>query len=210
MKRHTMGLIVALLAPVWAFAESAAPAASPEAVNPIAVGEKIPDVSVQNAKGEDVNLRALVAEKPTALIFYRGGWCPFCNKHLAEVASIQDEIVKRGYQIVAISTDRPEDVATVEKKGSYPYTILSDSTVAAATAFGVAFKLDEPTATKYAGYGIKLMDTEGTVHNSLPVPAFYLIGTDGTVLFEHHDPDYKVRMKKDEILKAMDDAKSKS
>lgn len=209
MTKAALGLMAAaLLIPAFARAETPAPAASPDAVNPVTVGQQIPDVIVQNGKGEDVNLRALVAQKPAALIFYRGGWCPFCNKHLGEVASIQDEIIKRGYQIVAISTDRPDDVALAEKNGKFPYTLLSDSTVAAATAFGLAFRLDEPTATKYAGHGIKLMDAAGNVHNALPVPAFYLIEKDGTVAFERHDSDYKVRMKKDEILKAMDEVKS--
>jgi len=208
MTKTALGLMAASLICVFARAETPAPAASPDAVKPVTVGQQIPDAVVQNGKGEDVNLRALVAQKPTALIFYRGGWCPFCNKHLGEVASIQDQITERGYQIVAISTDRPEDVAVVEKNGKFPYSILSDSTVAAATAFGLAFTLDEPTATKYTDFGIKLMDTTGNVQNTLPVPAFYLIEKNGTVLFERHDSDYKVRMKKDEILKAMDEAKS--
>lgn len=207
MAKALYGLVAALVLVIQAHAETTAPASTPDAVKPITVGQKIPDVAVQNGKGEDVNLRELVAQKPTALIFYRGGWCPFCNKHLGEVASIQDEITKRGYQIVAISTDRPDDVAVVEQKGSFPYTLLSDSSVAAATAFGLSFKLDEPTATKYADFGIKLMDTAGTVHNSLPVPAFYLIDKDGTITFERHDSDYKVRMKKEEILQAMDEVK---
>jgi peroxiredoxin len=178
-------------------------AESAELAKPITVGDSIPDVVVQNAEGEDVNLRKLTDGHKTAIIFYRGGWCPFCNKHLKEVASVQDEIAQAGYQVIGINADRPEDVAMAQEKKGYPFTILSDSDLTAARAFGVAFKLDDATIKKYNGYGIKLMDSKGEPRYSLPVPAFYLVNPDGKISFEFHDPDYKVRISKKDLLEAI-------
>ncbi len=178
-------------------AESAAQAA------PITVGDTVPPATLQDANGNAVALGDVLAKQKTALIFYRGGWCPFCNKHLSEVASLQDEIAAAGYQVVGINADRPEEVLKAGEKKNYPFMILSDSDLNAARAFGVAFKLDDDTASKYKGYGIKLMDSAGEPRYSLPVPAFYLIDTDGKVTFEHHDADYSKRISKDEIRKAI-------
>lgn len=208
MKRHTMGLIVALLAPVWAFAESAAPAASPEAVNPIAVGEKIPDVSVQNAKGEDVNLRALVAEKPTALIFYRGGWCPFCNKALAAWESRLDEVKGAGGKFIAISPEKPELARGTSKKSHLSYVVLSDSTNKAAEAFDVLFTVDAETRKKYEGYGIDLGEANASGEWKLPHPATFIIDRQGVVRYAHVDPDYaKGRADPGEVIDALKNLK---
>jgi len=187
-----------------AYAEdSAVIAPSAESATPLGVGQSIPDVTLKNSKGEPVSLRALAGQKKTALIFYRGGWCPFCNKHLKEVAELKGEIVQNGYQIVAINPDRPAEIAVAEGKNNFPFLVLSDSDMEAAVAFGLAFKLDDETVKKYTDFKIKLEDSAGQPRYSLPVPAFYLIGTDGKITFEFHDPDYKVRISKDALLQAI-------
>lgn len=177
---------------------------APEKATSLPVGSTIPDVTVQDADGEDVSLRKLVAKQKTALIYYRGGWCPFCNKHLKEVQEVKDQITEAGYQIVAISADRPEKVRAAVDKGQLDYALLSDSAMAGARAFRIAFVVDETTRDRYKKMiNVDFMDTQGKAHNSLPVPAFYLIDTDGKITFEFHDPDYKVRLSKEKILGAI-------
>jgi peroxiredoxin len=170
---------------------------------PITVGDTAPSVTLQDGNGGDVVLGELLAKQKSAVIFYRGGWCPFCNKHLSEVASLQKEIAAAGYQVIGINADRPEEVLKSVEQRNYAFTILSDSDLKAARAFGVAFKLDDDTTAKYKGYGIKLLDSAGEPRYSLPVPAFYLIDTTGKVTFEHHNPDYTKRISKEDILKAI-------
>lgn len=178
-------------------------AASAEQAKPLTVGDSVPDVVVQDGQGNPVRLRDATDGKKSALVFYRGGWCPFCNKHLSDLASLQDDFAKAGYQVIGINPDRPEDVLKAQEKREYPFTILSDSDLAAARAFGVAFKLDDKTVEQYNGYGIKLMDSAGEPRYSLPVPAFYLVDEAGKITFEFHDADYKVRISKDDVLKAI-------
>lgn len=178
-------------------------APSAEQAAPLAAGETVPAVTLQNANGEEVSLNALLAEQKTALIFYRGGWCPYCTRHLSEIAKMEDEIAAAGYQVIGINADSPTDVLKTVEKKTYPFTILSDSDLKAARAFGVAFKLDDATVEKYKGYGIKLEDSAGAPRYALPVPAFYLVDTSGKITFAHFDPDYAKRISKEDVLRAI-------
>ena len=60
---------------------------SAEETRPIAAGEAVPALKLETVDGETFDLNEAIAKKPTVLIFYRGGWCPFCNRHLADVPS---------------------------------------------------------------------------------------------------------------------------
>lgn len=51
-----------------------APASSPTAIRPLLLGSEVPAAQVQTLDGEAADLRAIVAGKPSLLLFYRGGW----------------------------------------------------------------------------------------------------------------------------------------
>jgi peroxiredoxin len=178
-----------------------APSAS--AVSPLPVGAKAPAVTVKSIKGDSLALPAVLAQKPTVLIFYRGGWCPYCNKHLAALAEIEPQLRELGCQIVALSPDDAAGLRTTAGKNHLNYRLFSDHAMEAASAFGVAFRVDEKTIKAYAGYGITLTPVPGEPDARwLPVPAVYVIGRDGTVKFVHADPDYKVRLSAGAVLAA--------
>jgi thiol-disulfide isomerase/thioredoxin len=77
---------------------------------------KIPDVTVKDIDGKGLKLREMAAGRPMLLVFYRGGWCPFCNRQLAGLQEIKDQIADKGYQLVAVSADRPEKNSTVSER----------------------------------------------------------------------------------------------
>lgn len=214
MKPGTTALTLLLvLTAAAAFAEGSeskststgAVVSSASAAAPLAVGDQVPGLVLRDLEGNAFDLNKAIAEKPTALIFYRGGWCPFCSAHLAKVQEAEEEILAKGYQILAISPDRPENLKQSVDKGKLTYQLLSDSDMAAAKAFGLAFRLDDDTLAKYKGYGIDLTAASGgTNQDTLPVPAFYLVSTDGTIQFEHHDPNYMKRIAEEDILSALE------
>ena len=120
-------------------------------------GTKIPEVSkLKTVKGKNFDLNKAISEKPTVLIFYRGGWCPYCNAQLSKLNSIESKLVEMGFQIIAISPDKPENLRESIKKHKLTYLLLSDSKMETAKAFGVAFKVDEATLFKYKAIGIDL------------------------------------------------------
>lgn len=169
---------------------------------PLKVGDSIPDVKLRTEDAKEVSLRKLVSEKPTVLIFYRGGWCPFCNRHLQSLAGIEDDLNKAGVQLLAISMDQPAKLKATPDREKLHYRLLSDSDATAATAFGIAFKVDDKTVEKYKGYGINLDAASGSDHHILPHPAVFVADTSGKIRFAHFNPDYKVRLEPAKILEA--------
>ena len=160
-----------------------------------AVGDTIPDVSVMTVDKTELKLREAVKEKPAVLIFYRGGWCPYCTRHLMALAGIEDELTAAGFQLLAISADKPEKIAETPNRDKLGYTLLSDSTMEAAKAFGLTFKVPDKTVKEYKDeYQIDLEAASGQTHHLLPHPAVYIVDQKGTVRFAHVNQDYKDRL----------------
>ena len=171
-------------------------------VKPLKAGEKVPAVTIYSGDSKTVQLKKLVQQKPTVLVFYRGGWCPYCNKHLSALSSADAELKKLGYQIIALSIDSPEFVKKAAVDKSYSYTLYSDYKGDAAKAFGLAFKVNDALVKKYKNsYSIDLEKYSGQEHHILPVPAVYLIDTNGKIQFLHHDANYKKRLDNKILLK---------
>ena len=174
---------------------------------PLPLGAKVPAALVKTMDGAELDLAAAVAGKPTLLVFYRGSWCPYCNKHLAALAELEPELLKLGYQILAVSPDDPAGLATMTEKNHLSYRLLSDRKMQAAGALGLAFRVNAATVEKYQGWKIDLAPVPGEpAARWLPVPAAYLIAADGTIRFVHANPDYKVRLAAADLLAAAKNA----
>lgn len=171
-------------------------------VTPVLTGTTIPDVSLQSIEEDSLLLRQLIAEKPTVIIFYRGGWCPYCNKHLAQLQEAHSKLADLGYQILAISPDMPEFLKESLQEKDLGYTLLSDSDMEASKAFGLAFKVDQETVERYKKNGLDLAERSGHEHYLLPAPAVFLVNPDGLITFQYVNPDYKTRIKPDVLLAA--------
>jgi len=169
---------------------------------PLKVGNSVPDVKLRTEENQEVRLRKLVSEKPTVLIFYRGGWCPYCNRHLQALVGIEKDLLAAGAQLLAISPDQPSKLKETPDREKLGYRLLSDSDATAAQAFGIAFKVDDATVEKYKTYKIDLDAASGKSHHLLPHPAVFVAGTNGVIRFAHVNPDYKVRLDPDKILAA--------
>lgn len=180
-----------------------APAPSAEAVKPLAIGARVPDVRLRSADEQEVALAPLLRGGKTVLIFYRGGWCPYCNKHLAELAELEPELLELGWQIIALSPDSPAALTPTSTKNKTSYRLLSDRAMRAADAFGVAFRVDEATVKKYREYQIDLPPVPGdSAARWLPVPAVFLVDRDLGVRFSHVNADYKNRLSAEALLAA--------
>lgn len=171
-------------------------------VQPLRAGQKAPAAILRRPDGQKADVAALYGRKPTVLIFYRGGWCPYCNKHLAQIATAEPKLLRMGYQVLALSPDRPKELAKTLGKQRLGYQLLSDSDVVLARAFGLVFRVDDPTLKKYRGYGIDLEKASGRDHHLLPVPAVYIVDKTGTIRFAHWDADYKKRLAPEDLLNA--------
>ncbi|MHC4475987.1 MAG: peroxiredoxin-like family protein [Planctomycetota bacterium] len=176
---------------------------SAQEIRPLLVGAQAPKLSLNTLEGRSFDLNSAIARKPTVIVFYRGGWCMYCNNQLSQLVLIEEQIKNLGFQIIAISPDKPKKLAESIDKHHMRYTLLSDSTVEAAKAFGIAFKLDDATLAKYAEYGIDLDDASGQSHHLLPVPSVFITDTAGTIKFQYVNPDYKTRLDPNTLLAAL-------
>lgn len=121
----------------------------------------------------------MVAASPTMLIFYRGGWCPYCSKQLAGIQDIEQDLKRLGYTIIAVSTDSPENLSNMLGKEKLSYTLLSDNDLTAAKKFRVAYKAPQ-------SYDKILPETSGekNADKLLPVPSIFILDTAGKIQFE--------------------------
>jgi peroxiredoxin len=158
-----------------------------EDVSPILIGEKLPQAKLYNAKNEAIETTTIF-NKPTVLVFYRGGWCPYCNVHLAELAKTEAEILKLGYQIVAVSPDdfqnREETLSGIKMN----YQVFSDKNGDFIKSLGLAYKAPEKSKAYIA------QKTKGTVTEILPVPTLLVVNATGEVLMEYINPNITKRV----------------
>lgn len=176
---------------------------NPTEVSPLTIGSSVPSIVLSDPFGNTEDLAALSTEN-TLIVFYRGGWCPFCSAELSELASIEEELYDRGINIVAISPDQPEYLRETLDEIKTDYLLLSDSNMNAAKTFGIAFREDPETVQNLKENGMDIEKRTGMDHNMLPVPSVFLVNGMGIVEFQYVNPDYKHRIDKDVLLAAVD------
>jgi len=176
----------------------------PFAVQPLLSGSKSPTFVAKDATGKSFAFDAEKRDRPAVLIFYRGGWCPYCNVHLQELRKVEDQLIAAGADLFFLSPDSPakltEAIEASDEQNNY--TLLSDASMEISKAFGIAFKLDDETIDRYKNYGIDLEQSSGYDHHLLPAPAVFIVDTDGLIKFQYVNPDYKVRLSPEVLLAA--------
>lgn len=172
------------------------------AIKPLMIGQPIPAGSLKTAEGKPFDLQSAAKKQPLAIIYYRGGWCPYCNVQLGQLQTIDPELQKLGYRIIAISADKPSKIKESLDAGEMTYTLLSDASMETAQAFGIAFEVDKPMIELLTSYKIDIEDASGEKHHLLPVPSVFLVGTDGIIDFSYSNPDYKTRLAPEVFLEA--------
>ncbi len=105
-------------------------------------------------------------------------------------------------QLLAISPDKPSKLRETIDKHKMGFTLLSDSQMSAAQSFRVAYQLDDQTLAEFKEYNIDVEEASGQKHHMLPVPAVFLVGTNGLIQFEYVNPDYKVRLEPELLVAA--------
>ena len=181
-------------------------AASAEAAQPLAVGTTAPDFTASRVDKTRYVFSAKHLTRPVVLIFYRGGWCPYCNGQLADMHTVEPKLRAAGFEVLFVSTDRPELLYSSLKEQTRPlattYTLLSDPKLEAAQAFHIAFHLDDKLYAEELKWGVDLEKTTGTKAHALPVPSVFIIDKTGIIRFVYSDPDFRVRLSAEELSKA--------
>ena len=173
-----------------------------EDVCPIKIGTEIHNAIVRTLDDKEISIKKITAGQKSLIIFYRGGWCPYCNLHLSELQTIENELVNLGYKLIAISMDKPENLTATIDKQNLKYELYSDSKANACKEFGIAFKVENEYVNKLKGFNMDIEASAGEKHHILPVPSVFLIDENGIVKFEYVNPNYKERINAKLLLEA--------
>lgn len=157
------------------------------------INSKAPDFKAKDQNGNEVVLKDIRKKGPVVLIFYRGYWCPYCNKELQKLEDSLQLIKEKGAQLIAITPEKQEGIAKTIEKTKASYSIVADSAMKIMKAYDVAYQVDDKTVGRYKMANIDLAENNGQKAGSiyLPVPAVYIINKDGEISYRFFDFDYR-------------------
>lgn len=158
------------------------------------VGQKAPDFDGQDQYGQQFSLNSLLKEGPVVLIFYRGDWCPVCNRYLGRFQDSLHLIMNAGGQVLAITPETNDNIQNTLAKAKVGLKVMSDREEQVIDAYGVKFRVTKGYQNKIKlALGDDIATNNGQEEANLPVPATYIIGRDGIIRFRQFDLDYRVR-----------------
>jgi peroxiredoxin len=159
-------------------------------------GDKAPLFTATSHSGKEI---ATNTTGTTILLFYRGYWCPYCNKQLSALNDSLSFLQDNGASVVAVTPEKYESVDKTIEKTKASFDIISDTSNKILKLFGVDFKVDENTVNRYKKLGVDFSSVNGNDENTLPVPAVFII-KDGIIKKVWFDKDYRKRPTVKELL----------
>ncbi|CAK9075285.1 Putative peroxiredoxin Rv1608c (Bacterioferritin comigratory protein) (Thioredoxin peroxidase) (Thioredoxin-dependent peroxiredoxin Rv1608c), partial [Durusdinium trenchii] len=169
------------------------------------VGQAFPDFELPDHNGSAVRSSELLSEGPLVVTFYRGGWCPYCNLALRALQDKLPEMKELGANLVAISPQLPDGSLSTAEQNSLEFSVLSDVGLKVASDAGVVWEIPEYAMEWHQKFfGMDLESTNGAGNsNKLPVPATFVIGRDGRVLWRFVEAKYWERANPEDIVNAL-------
>jgi peroxiredoxin len=164
-----------------------------ESMAKVQVGQSAPDFVARDLAGNETRLSSLIGGKKALLLFYRGGWCPFCNEQLAAIARDYQKFQGLNATVVAVSGEEVEKGKGLLLKLQLPFVLLSDTSFEAIDSYGVR---DENLSEHVRARGI----------NQLPKPSAFVIDGAGIVRYRYIGKNAPDRPKNEDLLRALGEA----
>lgn len=162
-----------------------------EAPEGLFIHSKAPDFKATSQYKSEVRLRDLVKKGKVVLVFYRGQWSPYCNRYLKRLQDSLQFITEKGATVIAVSPEKPENIALTVEKTKAEFSILHDEGLKIMKAYDVDYEVPENTLKQLKNTGIDLSENNGKNGNFLPITATYIIDKESTVIYRFFDKDYK-------------------
>jgi peroxiredoxin len=171
-------------------------------------GDKAPEFTLNDPDGNPVSSRELLAKGPLVISFYRGVWCPYCNLELQALQEALPLINARGANLVAISPQTAPNSRKSQRDNKLQFSILSDEQSKVAALFGLRFSLPDYLIDLYKSFKNDLPAFNNDPAWVLPMPARFVIGTNGIIAYAEVNPDYTQRPDPSELLPVLDRLKT--
>ncbi len=164
------------------------------------IDSKAPDFKGKDQQGNEIRLKDQLKKGRVVLVFYRGYWCPFCNKELSRLQDSLELIRAKGAMVIAVSPEKAENMSKTAEQTKASFPLIHDEGLKIMKAYEVAFELQENTVTRYRNANIDIEKINGDNGRWLPVPAVYIIDKDSRILYRFFDTDYRKRPSVKELL----------
>jgi len=165
------------------------------------LNDKAPDFTAKDQNGKNISLKNELKNGSVVLVFYRGQWCPFCNRQLKQLEDSLGQITAKGARVLTITPEKEDNITKTITKTKASFSILHDEGLRIMKSYDVAFKVDDKTIETYKKYGIDFSDANGVANGAnLPVPAVYVINKEGKIVYKYFDADYRKRSSVKDIL----------
>jgi peroxiredoxin len=168
-----------------------------------AVGDRLPGFVLPDENGKTVRLGELLQSGPLVVTFLRGHWCPYCRLSAISIAAAQDDIIALGGQLVAILPELPEFSGKLKAAAKATFPFLTDAANGYALSLNLAIWVGLEMEQMFADAGINLPAYHGNSAWFLPIPATFVLSSDGIIVARHVDPDHRRRMEIGDILEAV-------
>lgn len=166
------------------------------------VGDAAIDGDLKDWKGNTISLSQLWKEGPVVLMWYRGGWCPYCNIQLRAMQQNLDTIENAGARLVILTPELPEKAKETAEANDLNIVALHDKDLELAKKYGIVFDLPAPIAPMYRDSG-RLKEFNGNDALQLPLSATYVVDSKGRITYAFLDADYKKRAEPSEVITAV-------
>lgn len=168
------------------------------------VGDVAPIIYETAVNGEIINTAELVGEQEVVVIFYRGQWCPVCNKYLSNLSDSLAMIETKA-KVIVIGPETIDNAKEESEVQEEKFTIVADTRGLYLQGFDVAFTVTDKYDKKIKTFlKTSIAENNNQEEAQLPVPATFVIGKDGKIKYRHFNYDYKERATAKEILEALD------
>ncbi len=166
-------------------------------------GAQMPDFILPDDQGQLVQLASLLEDGPVNVAFLRGHWCPYCRLNAGALAGASDKISELGAKLVAITPDRRQFSKELKSEVCADFPVLTDLDNSYALSINMAIWVGEEMKALIAGAGWDIPRYQGNDAWVLPIPAAFIIDTNGIIRTRHIDPDYRRRMDMNDLLAAL-------
>ena len=167
------------------------------------VGDRFPEIVLPDHRGRYRTLDSLLGGGPLVLSFNRGGWCSYCVSELESWHLALPGLKDAGGTLAIVTAElggRSQALADIVGPGA---VALCDVDHGLALELGLAFHIGPKMLAAYNELGIDLNELYGGAAGLLPVPATFVVRSDGIIDYAFVDPDFRLRAEPEDVVRTV-------